>query len=111
EALPLQEGLGALGRGGRGDPRGAAPPRQRDQALRGRDRRPGPRQDADAAPGPPPRGRALSALRHHDRGGLLRRTPDELLPRGADRRAGSQGPPPLATAEVSLRTDPALNSP
>ena len=56
----------------------------------------GPRQAPDAAEGPPPRGRALPPLRDHDRGRLLRRAPDQLLPRGADRRPDPQGPPPLA---------------
>ena len=60
----------------------------------------GARQGADATPGPHARGRALPALRHHDRGGLLLRTPDELLPEGADRRPRPQGPPALQTAQV-----------
>ena len=50
---------------------------------------------------PPPRGRAVPALRDDDRGRLLRRAPDELLPDLPDRREGAQGPPPLAAAEVS----------
>ena len=49
------------------------------------------------------RGRALPALRHDDRGRLLLRAPDELLPGGADRRQGAQGPPALAAAEVAAR--------
>ena len=60
-----------------------------------------PRQAADAAQGPPPRGRALPALRHHDRGGLLLPAPDQLLPGRADRRPGAEGPPPLAPAQVA----------
>ncbi len=60
----------------------------------------GPRQGADAAAGPQARGRALPALRDDDRGGLLLRAPDQLLPEGADRRPGAQRPPPLETAEV-----------
>ncbi len=39
---------------------------------------------ADAAAGPQARGRAVPALRDDDRGGLLLRAPDELLPEGAD---------------------------
>ena len=58
---------------------------------------------ADAAPGPQARGRALPALRHDDRGRLLLRAPDELLPQGADRRPRPQGPPPLETPEVARR--------
>ena len=61
----------------------------------------GPRQDADAAEGPPPRGRALPALRDDARGRPLRRLRDELLPRGPDRGPRAQGPPPVATAEVA----------
>ena len=52
----------------------------RDRPLRGGGRRRGARQAADAAEGPPARGRALPALRDDDRGRLLRRAPDELLP-------------------------------
>ena len=44
---------------------------RRARALRGGDRPHGPGQAADAPQGAPPRGRALPALRHHDRGGLL----------------------------------------
>jgi formamidopyrimidine-DNA glycosylase len=58
-------------------------------------------QDAHAAQGPSPRGRALPALWDHDRGGLLRRAPDELLPGGADRRARAQGPAALPPPEVA----------
>ena len=47
-------------------------------------------QGADAAQGPPARGRALPSLRHHDRGRLLLRAPDQLLPEGADRRPGAR---------------------
>ena len=50
--------------------------------------------------GPPPRGRAVPALRDDDRGRLLLRAPDELLPEGADRRPRAQGPPALETAQV-----------
>ena len=57
------------------------------------------RQAADAAAGPQARGRALPPLRHDDRGRLLRRAPDQLLPEGADRRPRAQGPP-LPAAEV-----------
>ena len=56
---------------------------------------------ADAAQGPQARGRALPPLRHHDRGRLLLRAPDELLPGRADRRPRPQGPPPLESAEVA----------
>jgi len=45
--------------------------------------------------------RALSPLRHHDRGRLLLRTSNELLPKGADRRPSAQGPAALAAAEVA----------
>ena len=38
-------------------------------------------------------------------GRLLRRAPDQLLPRGADRRPRPQGPPPLAPAQVASRVD------
>ena len=66
-----------------------------------RDDRPGdPRQDADAAPGPPPRGRALPALRGDDRGDLLRGPHHLLLPGRAERRPAAHGPAPLAAAEV-----------
>ena len=47
--------------------------------------------------GPPARGRAVPALRDDDRGRLLRRAPDQLLPRRArpaarcSRTAGSRG--------------------
>ena len=41
----------------------------------------GPGQAADAAAGPQARGRALPPLRDDDRGGLLLRAPDQLLPR------------------------------
>ena len=47
--------------------------------------------------GPPPRGRAVPALRDDDRGRLLRRAPDELLPdrarpaAGCSRTAASRG--------------------
>ncbi len=96
EALAVQEGLGAARRGDQPAPRRAPRPRRRARPLRGGDRRDRPRQAADAAEGPPPRGRALPALRDHDRGRLLLAAPDQLLPRGADRRPGAQGPPPLA---------------
>jgi formamidopyrimidine-DNA glycosylase len=66
----------------------------------GDDRPRGARQGPDAAQGPQARGRAVPALRDDDRGGLLLRTPDELLPRGADRRSRAEGSPPLAFAEV-----------
>src|SRR5262249_48297377 len=56
---------------------------------------------ADAAEGPQARGRALSPLRDDDRGGLLLRTPDQLLPRRADGRPDPQGPASLAPAEVA----------
>ena len=36
-----------------------------------------------------------------DRGRLLQGAPDQLLPAGADRRAGAQGPAALAAAEVA----------
>ena len=84
--LALQEGLGARRRGGRAPARRPPRPRRRDRPLRGDDRPRGPRQGADAAPGPQARGRALPPLRDHDRGRLLLRAPDELLPEGADRR-------------------------
>ena len=48
------------------------------------------RQDADAAEGPPARGRAVPALRHDDRGGLLLRAPPTTA-RRADRRPGAEG--------------------
>ena len=75
---------------------------RRDRSLRGDARRAAARQGADAAEGPQARGRALPALRHDDRGGLLLRAPDQLLPRRADRRSRAQGPAPLAAAEVKL---------
>ena len=50
---------------------------------------------ADAAAGPQARGPALPPLRHDDRGRLLLRAPDQLLPGGADRRPHPQGPPAL----------------
>ena len=68
--------------------------------LRGDDRRRAARQTADAAPGPQARGRALPALRHDDRGRLLLRAPDQLLPEGADRRPRAQRPPPFTAAQV-----------
>ena len=86
--------------GGRAPARGAPRPRRRDRPLRGDDRRRGARQSADAAPGPQARGAALPALRDDDRGGLLLRTPDELLPEGADGRAGAQRPAAVQTAQV-----------
>ena len=76
-------------------------PGRRDRALRGGRRRADPGQDADAAQGPPPRGGALSAVRHDDRGRLLLGAPDELLPRGADRGARPQGPAAFAAAQVA----------
>ena len=95
-ALALQERLGTGRRGGRAPARGAPRARRRDRPLRGDDRPRGARQSADAAQGAQARGRALPALRHHDRGGLLLRTPDELLPEGADRRARAQRSAALA---------------
>ena len=53
--------------------------------------------------GPQARGRALPALRHDDRGRLLLRAPDQLLPGRADRRPGAQGPPPLPPPQVAAR--------
>ena len=50
---------------------------------------------------PQARGRALPALRHDARGGVLLRAPDHLLPRGADRRSGAEGPAPLATTQIA----------
>ena len=50
-------------------------------------------QAADAAAGAPPLRRALPSLRHHDRGDPLQGLRDVLLPRGADRGKGAQGPP------------------
>ena len=50
-----------------------------------------------------------------DRGRLLRRAPDQLLPGRADRRPGAQGPPALAAAQVgqpvSLRAPPSPTAP
>ena len=76
---------------------GARRARRRDRPLRGGDRRRGPRQDADAAAGPPPRGRAVPALRHDARGGPLRRARDDATaPRsrpgaGCSRTVASRG--------------------
>ena len=53
---------------------------------------------ADARARPP--GRAVPAVRHRARGGLLRGLRDELLPARPDRRPGAQGPPAVAPAEV-----------
>ena len=50
-------------------------------------------QGADAAAGAPPGGRGLPALRHHDRGDPLQGLRDVLLPGGADRGKGAEGPP------------------
>ena len=60
---PFKKGAELERRGGRAHPRRPGGPRRRDRPLRGGRRRDGPRQDADAAAGPPPRGRALPALR------------------------------------------------
>src|SRR5205814_9033216 len=54
-----------------------------------------------AAAGPPPRRRAVSALRREDRGRPLQGLRHVLLPGRADRRPGAQGPPALPPAEVS----------
>ena len=78
---PFKKGSELDDGGGRAPARRAARARRRDRPLRGDDRPRGPRQGADAAPGPQARGRALPPLRHHDRGRLLLRAPDELLPR------------------------------
>ena len=59
------------------------------------------RQGADAAPGAPPRRRAVPALRHDDRGGALQGLRHVLLPGRADRRPRVEGSPALAAAEVS----------
>ena len=67
------------------------------------DRRDDPRQDADAAAGPPARGRALPALRRDDRRDPLRRADHLLLPEGADRRPGAGGPTAVAAAEVDTQ--------
>ena len=56
------------------------------------ERRAAARQSPEAAADPQARGRALPTLRDDDRGGLLLRAPDELLPAGADRRQGAQRP-------------------
>ena len=87
--LALQERLRTRRGGGRAAARGAARARRRDRPLRGDDRPRGPRQSADAAAGPQARGRALPALRHDDRGRLLLRAPDELLPARSRPAAGS----------------------
>ncbi|HVY96645.1 MAG TPA: DNA-formamidopyrimidine glycosylase family protein [Solirubrobacterales bacterium] len=59
-------------------------------------------QGADAAAGAQARGGAVSALRDDDRGGLLQRVPDELLPERADRRPRAERPPALEVAEVGV---------
>ncbi len=88
-ALALQEGIRAGGGGGRATPRRAPRAGRRDRPLRGGRRRRGPEQAAHAASGPQARGRAVPALRHDDRGGVLRRAPDELLPGRSKRADGS----------------------
>ncbi len=60
-------------------------------------------QTEEAAQGSQARGRAVPALRGHNRGRLLLRAPDQLLPRRANRRAGPQRPAALAASQVSLR--------
>ncbi|CAA9529817.1 MAG: Formamidopyrimidine-DNA glycosylase, partial [uncultured Solirubrobacteraceae bacterium] len=89
----------------RGDGGGAArgdlrAPGRRPGALRGAGGAPHPGQDADAAAGPPPRGRAVPALRHDARSRPLRVLRHGLLPGGPDGRQGAQGSPPVASAEV-----------
>src|SRR6202012_4314658 len=61
------------------------------------------RQDQGPPTDPQTRGRALPPLRHHPRGRLLLRTPDELLPPRPDQRPRPQRPPPVETPEVGLR--------
>ena len=58
--------------------------RARARPLRGGGRRHDPRQDADAAQGPPPHRRAVPALRHDARGRPLPRLRDHVLPGGAN---------------------------
>ena len=72
-----------------------------DRALRGHRGAADPGQDADAAHGPPPRGRALPALPDDAGARVLRGLRDRLLPGLPDRRPGAEGPPPLAPPEVT----------
>ena len=66
-------------------------------------RRAGARQAADAAQGAPPRGGALPALWHDDRGRFLRRAPDQLLPAVPNRWTRARRPATVAVAEVEAR--------
>src|SRR5207302_3328450 len=50
----------------------------------------------------PARGRAVSALRHHDRGRPLQGLRHVLLPERPDGRPRAEGPPAVATAQVTL---------
>ena len=63
---------------------------------------PDPRQAADAADRPPPKRRAVPALRRPPRGGLLRGLRDVLLPDLPDRGQAAQGPAALEAAEVGF---------
>ena len=98
---PFQKGADLERRRDRGAPRrlrrGA---RRGARALRGGGRRHRARQDADAAPGTPPRRRGVPTLRSAHRGDPLQGLRDVLLPGGADGRAGAEGPEPVEVAEV-----------
>src|SRR6201999_3458650 len=101
--LAVQERQRTRPRGGRTPTCRPSRPRRRDRPLRRDDRPRPPRQDQGPPADPQTRGRALPPLRHHPRGRLLLRTPDELLPPRSDRRPRPQRPPPVETPEVGVR--------
>ena len=73
----------------------------RDRRLRGEGRPPAAGEVPEADAGARAPGRAVPAVRHGARGGLLRGLRDELLPARPDRRPRAQGPPAVSAAEVA----------
>src|SRR3954453_12540696 len=98
--LPLQERLGTGGGRGRAPAHCPPRPRRRNRPLRRNHRTRGPRQSPNATEDPQARGRALPPLWDDDRGGLLFRTPNELLPARADGRPHPERPAALETSQV-----------